>query len=287
MKQELRPLLQTGECHLTPGVYDALTAKICEQIGFKVLVMGGYGVAASLLGEPDVGYLSMTEMATRLHHICNAVDIPVIADGDTGYGNALSVQRTTREYEKAGAAAILFEDQEWPKRCGHMAGKRVVSKEEHVQKIKAAVDARQNKELLIIARTDARAVNGLEDALDRANSYVEAGADMIFVEAPQTIEELQEVPKHVKDVPLVANMIEHGRTPILKPQELAAMGYNVVFWPCTAPYLVTKAVLNVFGELYKAGTTEAVIDQLVPFPEFNSLVGLDHYNELEKRYAHK
>lgn len=285
MKQSLKSLLQDGKCHLTPGVYDALLAKICEQIGFKVLVMGGYGVAASILGEPDVGYLSMTEMATRLGHICDVVDVPVIADGDTGYGNPLSVQRTVREFEKAGAAAIFLEDQEWPKRCGHMAGKRVISMEEHVQKIRAAVDARQNPEFLIMSRTDARAVNGLDDAIERSLAYKEAGADIIFVEAPQSVDELKEISARLKGVPLVANMIEHGRTPILNPEELAELGYSIAFWPCTAPYLVAKAAFTVFGELYEKGTTEGVMDHLIPFPEFNTLVGLDYYRELERRYG--
>lgn len=285
MKQSLKSLLKSGKCYLTPGVYDALLAKICENIGFKVLVMGGYGVAASILGEPDVGYLSMTEMSNRLRYICDAVNIPVIADGDTGYGNPISVQRTVREFEKAGAAAIFLEDQVWPKRCGHMEGKRVIPMEEHVQKIRAAVDARHNTEFLIMSRTDAIAVEGIDSAIERSLAYKEAGADIIFVEAPQSLEELKEVSNRIKDVPLVANMIEHGRTPILTPEKLAQLGYSIAFWPCTAPYLVAKAAYVVFNELCEKGTTEGVTDHLIPFHEFNELIGLEYYRELEQRYV--
>ena len=267
MKKSMRPLLEDGKCHILPGVYDPLLAKICEKIGFDALVMGGYGVAASHLGEPDVGYLTMTEMAERLRRICDAVDIPVLGDGDTGYGNPLSVQRTVREYEKAGAAAIMLEDQEWPKRCGHMEGKRVIPMEEHVQKIRAAVDARQNPEFLIMARTDARAIYGLDDAIRRAQAYRDAGADIIFVEAPQSVEELKEVAARVKNVALTANMIEHGRTPLLTPEELAEMGYSIVFWPCTAPYLVAKAAFTVFGELYEGTWKESWTNY---YPSLNS-----------------
>ena len=186
-RKRLQELLQKPDILVLPGVYDALTAKIAAEVGFEALVMGGYSIAASRLGQPDVGYLSMTEMTQALKGIVDATELPVFADGDTGYGNALSVRRTMQEYERAGAAAVLFEDQVWPKRCGHMAGKQVIEAAEHARKLRAAADARTDSDFLLIARTDARAVNGLDDAIERGKLYLANGAEALFIEAPQNI----------------------------------------------------------------------------------------------------
>ena len=270
---------------MLPGVYDALTAKIAERVGFQCLVMGGYSIAASRLGQPDVGYLTMTEMAQAVKTICDAVALPLFADGDTGYGNALSVQRTVIEYEKAGAAAILFEDQVWPKRCGHMQGKEVIPADEHAMKIRAAKDACSNPDTVIIARTDSRAVLGLEEAIRRGRQYFAAGADALFIEAPQDESELAAIGKAFPDKLLLANMIEGGKTPILTPEQLQKLGFKVVFWPVTVLYAVLKTVEEVFAELHRSGTTTAVGDRLHSFSHFNQLIGLTEYSALEKKYG--
>lgn len=283
----LRRLFNSPDFLVLPGVYDALTAKIAERAGFKSLVMGGYSIAAAKLGQPDVGYLTMTEMAQAVKTICDAVNLPLFADGDTGYGNALSVRRTVVEYEKAGAAAILFEDQVWPKRCGHMQGKEVIAAEEHAMKIRAAKDACTNPDTVIIARTDSRAVWGLEEAIRRGQLCFAAGADALFIEAPQDEVELAAIGQAFPGKVLLANMIEGGKTPILTPDQLKSLGFKVVFWPCTALYAVLKTLEKVYGELQKTGTTVAVADQMHSFQEFNQLVGLNEYSALEKKYGVK
>ena len=247
--------------------------------------MGGYSIAASRLGQPDVGYLTMTEMAQAVKTICDAVALPLFADGDTGYGNALSVQRTVIEYEKAGAAAILFEDQVWPKRCGHMQGKEVIPADEHAMKIRAAKDACSNPDTVIIARTDSRAVLGLDEAIRRGRQYFAAGADALFIEAPQDENELAAIGKAFPDKLLLANMIEGGKTPILTPEQLQKLGFKVVFWPVTVLYAVLKTVEEVFAELHRSGTTTAVGDRLHSFSHFNQLIGLTEYSALEKKYG--
>lgn len=283
----LRNLLRQPECLVLPGVYDALTAKIAARASFRCLVMGGYSIAASRLGQPDVGYLTMTEMVQGVKAICDAVALPLMADGDTGYGNALSVRRTVQEYEKAGAAAILFEDQVWPKRCGHMQGKEVIASEEHAAKITAAAEARTNPDTVIIARTDARAVLGLAEAIRRGGHYFAAGADALFIEAPQDEAELRAIGQAFPGKILLANMIEGGKTPILTPEQLHELGFRVVFWPCTALYTVFKALEDVFVALKTTGTTQGVLDRMHNFPEFNSLIGLPEYMALEQRYCKK
>ena len=283
----MRTLLSKPECLVLPGVYDALTAKIAAKAGFQCLVMGGYSIAASHLGQPDVGYLTMTEMVQGVKSICDAVELPLMADGDTGYGNALSVRRTVQEYEKAGAAAILFEDQVWPKRCGHMQGKEVISCEEHAAKISAAAEARTNPDTVIIARTDSRAVFGLEEAIRRGGEYFAAGADALFIEAPQDEAEMRTIGQAFPEKILLANMIEGGKTPIMKPSQLQAMGFRVVFWPCTALYTIFRALEEVFVELKKTGTTQGVLDKMHNFQEFNTLIGLPEYMALEQRYCKK
>lgn len=278
-----KELILAEEILMLPGAYDAFTAKIIENAGFQALTMGGYSVAASHLGEPDVGYLSLTEMVNQAKTIADATTIPLFADGDTGYGNALSVMRAVREFEKAGAAGVFFEDQEWPKRCGHMEGKRVIPVEEHVNKIKAAVAARQDPDFIIMARTDARAVNGLEDAINRAKAYREAGADLIFVEAPQSIEELKTIAQSI-DAPQMVNVIEHGKTPSLPAKEYQKMGFSVVTFPLSAIYSVAKVLTELMREIYETGTSKGFENRMIPFTEFNKLIGLPYYRELEERY---
>ena len=286
VKKRLRELLSAPDILVLPGVYDAFSAKMARKAGFSGVVMGGYQVSASMLGEPDVGYLSMTEMVFALHHICNAANVPVVADGDTGYGNAMNVRRTVREYEQAGAAGLLLEDQVWPKKCGHMEGKKVISKEEHMMKIKAAAEARTDPDLVIIARTDARAVNGLDDALDRAEAYAKAGADVLFVEAPQSLDEMKRIVDVLKPLgkPLLANMIEHGKTPGLTAKTLEDIGFDAVFFPVSAIYTMARSLTSLFRTLKQTGTTASLENQMMSFTEFNQLIGLPEYNEAEKKY---
>lgn len=280
----LKQLLETGKIIIAPGAYDALSAQLIEQAGFKTVIMGGYSIAASRLAQPDVGCLSMSEMAQALKVIDDAVDLPVIADGDTGYGNPLSVRRTVQEYEKVGAAAIIFEDQVFPKRCGHMQGKDVIPAEEHGQKIKAACEAKSHRDTLIIARTDARAPLGLAEAIDRGRRYLDAGAEALFIEAPQSVAELESIGAAFPDTILVANMVEGGKTPCLKAEELQQLGFRIVFWPCTVLYTVARALRQVLNELKKSGTTEACRDLMLSFNEFNQLVGLNEYLLLDQKY---
>ena len=279
-------MLKSGEIIVAPGIGDALSAKIAAYAGIKALTMGGYSVSASRLGQPDVGFLSCTEMAEQLTGICNATDLPVVADGDTGYGNALNVIRTEQMFEQAGAACIFFEDQAWPKRCGHMDGKQVISAEEHAQKIRAAVDARLDKETMIMSRTDSRAVYGIDDAIERTKRYIDAGAEICFADGIGTREELEKFAKELSGsgAYLVANMIEGGKTPLIPAKELEQMGFSLVFWACSAVYTISKALYVLFGNLAQDGTTEKSLDRMIEFSQFNSMIGLDTYKEYERKY---
>lgn len=283
---EFKQLINSPEILVMPGVHDALSAKLAEQAGFSALTMGGYGVAASSLGQPDVGYLTMTEMVYTLKRICDVTTLPLLADADTGYGNAANVFRVVKEYEDAGAAALFLEDQEWPKRCGHMEGKRVIGMDEHVMKIRAAVAARRDPDFVIMARTDARSVHGLEEAIRRGNAYAEAGADLIFVEAPQTIEELVEIRRHINK-PLLANMVENGKTPLLSAAELQNIGYNAVVFPVCSVYTMAAALKDLWRELKESGSTKKFVEsgKMISFGEFNQLIGLPAYKEIERKYA--
>ncbi|MFQ5905630.1 MAG: oxaloacetate decarboxylase, partial [bacterium] len=229
-RQRLRELLSCEEILVAPGAYDALLAKLVEQSGFEAVYMTGAGIANSLLGQPDVGLVTLTEMAARAAHIANAVNVPVLADADTGYGNAVNVIRTVRAYEQAGIAAIQLEDQVTPKKCGHFTGREVISVDEMVGKIRAAAYARQDPDFAIIARTDARTDLGLEEAIDRGQRYAEAGADIVFVESPESVEEMRAITAAI-DAPLLANMVETGRTPLLSARELQEIGYKIVIFP--------------------------------------------------------
>lgn len=280
----LRQMMTGKQIVVAPGAHDALTAKIIEQVGFSAVYMTGYGQAASHLGKPDVGLLTLTEMVARASNIVEAVNVPVIADADTGFGNAVNVMRTLREYEKAGVAAIQLEDQVAPKKCGHMTGRQVVSKEEMVGKIKAASDVRTDPDLMIIARTDARTVHGIGEALERAKAYEEAGADILFIESPESVEEMKQITTSFK-VPVLANMVEGGRTPFLPVQDLQGLGYDLVIFPTASTYLVTKALTRLMTVLKDTGTTASLIPEMITFEEFNDLIGLTKIREIESIYV--
>lgn len=282
--QKLRELLAGDKIIMAPGSYDAWSAKMVEAAGFPAVYMTGYGVAASTLGMPDIGLISFHEIVTAAHNICNATTVPVIADADNGYGNTLNVVRTVREYEAAGVCGIQLEDQVMPKRCGHMEGKQLISKEEMVTKVRAAVYARRNPDTVIIARTDAIAVNGYEDAIDRAIAYKEAGADVIFVEALQTREQVENAAKLV-GAPLMANMIEHGKTPLDTAENLYKMGFRIAIYPVVPLYSATKAMSEVLATLKKTEDLSACMDREVDFPTFNKMIGLQEYRDLEKSFA--
>ncbi len=267
-----------------PGVYDALSARIAQHIGFDAIFQTGYGSAAALLGMPDFGFLNAGETVDNARRIIRAVDVPVIVDADTGYGNPLSVWRLVRDLEDLGAAGIFLEDQVWPKRCGHMQGKSVIPTDDYLSKLKAALEARKTKDFVIVARTDARASEGLDEAIERGNTYFKAGADAVFIEAPTSVEELSKVANEV-DAPLVANMIEEGVTPTLNADQLLEMGYRIALFPLSALFAATYAIRNVLTELKQSGATERGRKQMLTFSEFNTLVDLQRYMELEKRYA--
>jgi methylisocitrate lyase len=268
-----------------PGAYDALSARLAERAGFAAMFTTGFGFSASVLGQPDFGLLTMSETMDRVRHVVNAVAVPVVADMDTGYGNPLNVARTVRECVAAGAGGIILEDQEWPKKCGHFEGKRVIAAEDHAAKIRAAADARDGDDLVIIARTDARAPLGLDEAIRRGRMYRDAGADVVFVEAPQSIDELRAVKAAIPDAPLFANMVEGGRTPLLTSAELQGLGYKMVVYPLSALFAATKAIEAVYAELFATKTTAGLADRLAGFHEFEEIVGVPELRALEERYG--
>ena len=283
---DFRARLKSKKIMIVPGIYDALSAKIAQEAGIPCLAMGGYAIEASRLAQPDVGLLSLSEMTTALKQICDAVDIPVIGDGDTGYGNALNAIRTEQEFEAAGAACVFLEDQVWPKRCGHMDGKQVITAEEHAQKLRAAVDARVDKEMMIMARTDTRAINGLDDAIERGKRYADAGAEILVIEALRDRSEIEKAARAFEGtgIYLTSNMIEGGKTPLIPASELEQMGYSVVFWACSSLYLVSKTLHDAFTVLNTTGTTASIADKMIDFPRFNHFIGLDTYKKLEREY---
>jgi len=267
-----------------PGVFDALSARIAEKIGYPAIFQTGYGSAAALLGMPDFGLLNAGETIDNARRIIKSVSIPVIVDIDTGYGNPLNVWRMVRDLEDIGAGGVFLEDQVWPKRCGHMTGKDVIPTKEYISKLRAAIDARRSKEFVIVARTDARATLGLSEAIQRGIEYYMSGADVIFVEAPLTLKELREVPSKI-DAPLVANMIEQGITPNLSSHELKKMGYRIAVFPLSGLYSATFALRDVFTELMRTGSTKRSQRRMITFDNFNRLVGLSGYMGLAKKYA--
>jgi 2-methylisocitrate lyase-like PEP mutase family enzyme len=275
-------LNQSGQI-VMPGVYDALSAKIAALSGFEVIFITGYSLSATLLGEPDFGLLTQTEVIAAAQRICSVVDTPVIVDADTGYGNAINVIRTVRDLIAAGAAGMFLEDQVWPKRCGHMKGKQVISLEEQLKKLKAAIEAKQKHDFFIVARTDSRQALGLNAAIERGIAFKEAGADAVFIEAPESKEEMREISKQVRG-PLVANMLERGVTPLMGPNELKELGFDLIVWPLAPLYSVAKSLTEVYTTLRRDGSTLAILDRLMPFDEFNRVVGLDEKYALDAKY---
>lgn len=283
MGGRVRSVLERSGGLVFPGVYDALSAKLAERVGFELAFVSGYAVSATSLGEPDVGLLTQTEVIERARSICRSVSIPIIVDADTGYGNPLNVVRTVRELIAAGAAGCFLEDQRWPKRCGHMRDKAVVPRDEYLAKIRAAVDAKGNDDFFLVARTDAIADGGLDEALARAEAARAAGADATFVEAPRSLDELAEIGRRAPK-PTVANMIEQGRTPLRPREDLAALGFQLVLYPLTGLYAAARALESVYGALLADGTSAGVADRLIAFEKFNRIVGVDERLALAETY---
>jgi methylisocitrate lyase len=280
---QLRQILAQPKILVVPGIYDCLSAKIAENLGFDAVFTSGFGIAASTLGLPDYGFLTATEMLNSVSRINDALRIPLVADLDTGYGNPLNVMRTVQEVVKNNIAGIILEDQEAPKKCGHFEGKRVISMAEQIQKIKAARSASGDHNLVIIARTDARAVFGLDEAINRGKAYFQAGADIIFIEAPQSLSDLEAIAKAIPDAPLFANMIEGGKTPQLTGQELQELGFKIAVFPLTGLFSATKAMINSLKHLKETGSTQG-FKELVNFQEFEAIIEVPKFKALEQKF---
>ena len=283
-KINLRKRFSESKILVAPGAYDAFTAKLIESSGFDSVYLSGAGVSYTLLGQPDTGQVTQTQMVEKVGTVANATGIPLIADGDTGYGNAVNVMETVRRYEHAGAAAIQLEDQQFPKRCGHLSGKELIPSDEMVGKIRAAIYARASDEFLIIARTDALGVTGMHEAILRGTKYVDAGADMLFVESPNSMEELKTVADEFSEIPLMANMVEGGVTPLLSADELESMGYSLVIYPNSLTRRFARAGLDLLADLHGNGTTRARLDKMMPFQELNAMLGIEDLKKLEQNY---
>jgi 2-methylisocitrate lyase-like PEP mutase family enzyme len=282
----LRDILSRPGILTLPGVYDGISARVANSLGFPALYMTGYGAVASALGVPDAGLASVTEMLDRVRCIASAIDVPFIADGDTGYGGLLNVDRTVRAYVAAGAAGIQLEDQEIPKKCGHTEYRRVVPFVDAVQKIRVAVEARPNADFLIVARTDARYSEGLDEALRRAEAFLEAGADILFVESPESPEELRRIGEKLRGAALLANMVEGGRTPFLSPGELHDLGYKVALFPGTGFLTAAKALRDGYVHLQSNGTSTGGPAQM-PFSEMNTMMGFPAVHSFEAKWGGK
>jgi carboxyvinyl-carboxyphosphonate phosphorylmutase len=280
----LRQLLREPGIIVAPGAYDCYTAKLVEHEGFSAVYMTGAGTALTRLGKPDLGFATLSEMVSNAAAIASTVSIPLIADADTGYGGALNVYRTVREYEKAGVAALHIEDQVFPKRCGHLDGKQVIPIEEMVIKLRAAVEARTDVDFVLIARTDALAVTGLDDTLRRCHAYAEAGADVLFVEAIRTHEEITRVVREV-DVPLLYNFVEHGKSPLLPVGELQRLGFKLVIFPGSIMLAVLPLVRLILREIKQQGTTEVLLDRMTNVVELFETMGLSDMLALDARVA--
>ena len=281
--KKLASMIKSKKPLVIPGVYDAIGAKIAEKVGFDAMFQTGYGTSATLFGMPDYGFIGATETVDNARRISNAISVPLIVDSDTGYGNALSVWKLVKELESAGAAGIFLEDQKWPKRCGHMQGKEVIPQEEYTEKLGAAIDARENKDFIIVARTDSRATEGLDKAIERGLQNKKTGADAVFIEAPKTLEEMKKIGKEI-NAPLVANMIEGGATPINSAQTLSKIGFNIILYPLSVLFANTFATMNILQELKNSGTTSKHKQKVVNFDQFNTLVELDKFKKMETKY---
>jgi 2-methylisocitrate lyase-like PEP mutase family enzyme len=284
MKPSFRDIIQQPGILTLPGVYDGISARIANSLGFPALYMTGYGAVASALGVPDAGLASVTEMLDRVRCIAAAIDVPFIADGDTGYGGLLNVDRTVRAYAAAGATGIQLEDQEIPKKCGHTEFRRVVPYADAIQKIRVAVDARPDSDFLIVARTDARYSEGLDEALRRAEGFLQAGADILFVESPESVEELRRIGETFRGAALLANMVEGGRTPFLSAAELEALGFKVALFPGTGFLTAAKALRDGYAHLQRNGTSSGGPPQ-TPFSEMNAMMGFPAVHSFEAKWA--
>ena len=281
--KKLSSMIKSKKPLVIPGVYDAIGAKIAEKVGFDAMFQTGYGTSATLFGMPDYGFIGATETVDNARRISNAISVPLIVDSDTGYGNALSVWKLVKELEAAGAAGIFLEDQKWTKRCGHMQGKEVIPQEEYTEKLGAAIDARENKDFIIVARTDSRATEGLDKSIERGIQNKKTGADAIFIEAPRSLDEMKKIGKEIK-APLVANMIEGGATPMNSAKTLNKIGFNIILYPLSVLFANTFATMNILQELKNSGTTSKYKQKVVNFDQFNKLVELDKFKKMETKY---
>ena len=283
-KTEFASRLRNGDYLTAPGVFDLVSARIADRMGFPALYMTGYGVVASSFGLPDAGLASYTEMVDRVKTIAAGTLTPLIADGDTGYGGLLNVQRTVRGYEQAGAVAIQLEDQKIPKKCGHTPNRRVIPVDDMVAKIRVAVAARESENFLVIARTDARTQYGLAEAIGRGQAFAKAGADVVFVEAPESVDEMIEICREI-DGPLMANMVNGGKTPLLSAEELKDFGYQIVIFPGTALLAAGSAVQSVYQHLKATGSSRGLPTPLYDFEEFSRLMGFEEVWAFEKKWT--
>ena len=283
-KKKLSEVLRASELIVAPGVYDLISVRIASQMDFDCLYMTGYGTVASYLGLPDAGLATLTDMANRVSAFCNTSHLPIICDGDTGYGGLLNVAHTVTTYERAGASAIQLEDQEFPKKCGHTPNRRVIPAEEMEKKIRVAVEARTDKDFLIVARTDARTTLGLDEALRRAERYANAGADILFVESPESEDELRRIGESF-DKPLLVNLVESGRTPILPPAVLQEMGFSIAIYPALGFLSAGHALRQAYSHLEETKTSLGLENSLHDFKEFNLLMGFQKVWDFDKRHA--
>jgi carboxyvinyl-carboxyphosphonate phosphorylmutase len=280
----LRTMMDEPGIIVMPCCYDCLSAKLIERVGYKVVGVTGAGICASQLGVPDFGLLTMTEVLNQTRNIVNSTNLPVICDCDNGYGGPINISRTVREFERGGVAGFWFEDQVIPKRCGHFEGKEVISKEDMIMKIKAAVDARTDSDLVIVARTDAREVLGLDDAISRANDYLEAGADMIFLEAPRSVDELKKIAASV-NAPQMVNLVEGGKTPLLRVKELEQMGFKIASFSGSTQKVAIKAIERFLVDFHRTGDINLYLEDMVSLNERSALLELDQFYRLEKKYG--
>ena len=280
----LRQQLSGDDLVVAPGVFDGISARIADTFGFGALYMTGYGTVASSLGMPDAGLASYTEMVGRVEMLCSVVKAPLIADGDTGYGGLLNVQRTVQGYEKAGAAGIQLEDQEFPKKCGHTPGRRVIPADDMVRKIRVAVESRTDADFLIVARTDARTTLGLDEALRRAELYGKAGADILFVESPESEAEMETICRSF-DLPMLVNVVDGGRTPVLSKERYREIGYSIAIFPATGFLAMGAALEAVYRTLKETGASVGVPAPLADFMTFSKLMGFEQVWDFERRYA--
>jgi len=282
----LRKILDSNKTITLPGVYDCLSALTAEKAGFKCLFTSGFGISGSAFGKPDYGIITSTEMISVIKNIINSINVPLVVDLDTGYGNALNVINNVKEVCRLGAAGFILEDQAWPKRCGHMDGKQVIEAEEYIEKLRAAKYASEQYNSIIIARTDSYAVNGLDDAIKRGHKYFKAGADILFIEAPGKVEDLKVISEEFKGKWLFANMVEGGKTPILSHNQLESLGFKVVVYPLTGLFSSINALTMSYNHLLSNNTSEG-LEEMITFSDYEELIGLKNYKEIENRFSKK